>query len=33
MWDDVSEEEKQRVQYNPDKDDGIFFMSYDDFIT
>lgn len=33
MWNYVSEEDKQRVGYNPDKNDGIFFIGYDDFIT
>ena len=32
-WNYVDENEKQRVGYNPNKNDGIFFMSYDDFIA
>jgi hypothetical protein len=28
-WESVDESEKQRVGFNPNKDDGIFFMSYD----
>ena len=27
-WNQVSVEEKKRLGYNPEEDDGIFFMSY-----
>lgn len=32
-WDAVDESEKERVGYHPDVDDGIFFMSYEDFLA
>lgn len=32
-WNHVEESEKKRVGYNPDVDDGIFFMPYDQFIA
>lgn len=30
-WNYVSAEERQRIGFNPVKDDGIFFMPYDNF--
>ena len=32
-WNYVDESEKQRIGFNPNKNDGIFFMTYDDFIA
>lgn len=32
-WDEVEESEKERVGYHPDAEDGIFFMSYEDFLA
>ena len=29
----MDEAEKQRVGYHPDGDDGVFFMSYDDYLS
>ena len=31
-WNHVPESEKKRVGYVKNTDDGIFFMTYDDFI-
>lgn len=30
-WNSVDPNEKKRIGFNPNKDDGIFFMSYDNF--
>lgn len=32
-WDYVPQEEKDRIGFKPNGDDGLFWMSYDDFIT
>lgn len=32
IWDQVSQEDKYRVHYVKNEDDGVFYMSYEDFI-
>lgn len=31
-WDSVSEADKKRINYKPDEEDGLFWMSYDEFL-
>lgn len=32
-WNYISPEQKQRIGFNPQKDDGLFYMPYDNFVA
>lgn len=32
-WQYISPEEKQRIGFNPNKDDGLFYMPFDAFVA